>query len=545
MCYVKRICHRLGFLFCLIGGAVDAQEYPGLPEEATVKQTVEAPDSAFLFLKEAYEKAADEKRYTQAALSLQQLGQLCYHLGHYAQALDFHLQAADLFAREERTDLLADNLNDIGTLYYYNKQPAMARAQFNRAINLYEEAGNVNGMAVTYGNIGHWCEKNMQADSAFYYQRKALQQYARSSNLAGMAAIYEHIGSIYEDLEQYDSAAHYFNQALQLYNKADDRLPVIGIYNNLGDVLRKTGRYRQSITFSLTAAAMAAEENENYQLQSAYRDMAKAWHLLNRDDSSFYYQELSRKYLLAIYSAENSRQVAFLHVMNETEKKGREIIRLKSDHRNTVILSAASAIVIVLLVIVGILVISRQRLKIRNEKALHQQQRTVYEANKELMEADIKNKQLQEENLKQDLEQKARELSIHTLHVIQKNQLLEELLGKLEAMVKEDKRDQKKQLQQIILQINRNFDHDQYWGEFKTVFEQVHQSFFDNLKKYADSLTANDLKLVSLIKLNMSATDTATLLGISQDSLKVARYRLRKKINMPKEEGLNAFIQSL
>lgn len=544
MCYVVRICCWICILLCSIQLPVFAQDYFLQQEEAGRRQA-DAPDSVFLQLKALYDKAIDDKQFTTAAQSLQQLGQLCYHLGHYAQALDFHLQANDLFVKEKRVDMQADNLNDIGTLYYYNKQSDAALAQFQKALQLYTTAGNANGLGVTYGNIGHWYEKKLLHDSAFYFQQLALQQYEKSRNVPGMAEIYEHIGSIYEDLEKYDSASHYFNRALELYTKAHDELAIIGIYNNLGDVLRKTGQYQQSLQFSRTAVALSAAANENYQLQSAYRDMAKAWHLLNRDDSSFYYQELSRKYLLDIYSAENSKQIAFLQVMNETEKTNREMLKLKSDHRNTVVLTTASIIVIVLLVILGCLVISRQRLKIKNEQHLHQQQRSVFETQRELMESELKNKQLQEENLKQDLDQKARELSIHTLHVIQKNQVLEDLSARLETMVKDDRRDQKKQLQQIILQINRNFDHDQYWGEFRSVFEQVHQSFFTNLKNHAEGLTANDLKLVSLIKLNLSATEIATLLGISQDSLKVARYRLRKKINMPREENLNVFIQSL
>lgn len=543
MYYVARGClWLLMLLYC--GVTVHGQDYFSQEEEPGRGQS-EAPDSVFLQLKATYDKAMDEKKLTVAAQSLQQLGQLCYHLGHYAQALDFHLQANDLFTTEGRPDLLADNLNDIGTLYYYNKQSDAALAQFKRALHLYTEAGNASGLGVTYGNIGHWYEKKLLYDSAFYFQRLALQQYEKSRNVPGMAEIYEHIGSIYEDLERYDSASHYFNKALELYTQAKDELAIIGIYNNLGDVLRKTGAYQQSLWFSRKAAALSMEANENYQLQSAYRDIAKAWHLLQRDDSSFYYQELSRKYLLDIYSVENGKQMAFLQVMNDTEKKDREILKLKSDHRNTVVVTVASIIVIVLLVILGFLVISRQRLKIKNEQALHLQQKHVFETQRELMESELKNKQLQEENLKQDLDQKARELSIHTLHVIQKNQVLEDLSVRLEAMVKDDRRDQKKQLQQIILQINRNFDHDQYWGEFKSVFEQVHQSFFNNLKNYADGLTSNDLKLVSLIKLNLSPMEIATLLGISQDSLKVARYRLRKKINMPREENLNVFIQSL
>ena len=503
------------------------------------------PDSAFLKLRETYNKAQENKDYVTAASCLRQMGIICYHFGHYAQSLDFHLQAAEIFSRENCPELVADNLNDLGNLYYYNKQLPLARIQFEKALAIYREFNNRNGLANTYGKIGHLYEKRKLYDSAFYFQWLALFQHQATGNKSGMAEIYEHLGSIFEDLEQYDSAGHYFNKALLAYTQLNKKSSIIEVENNLGDILRKTGRYQESVSQSAKALRLAKETNDPYQISAACRDLAKAYHLLNRNDSAFHYLESGREQLLKIYSMENSKQVAFLQVMNETEKQHAEIEKLKIGHKNTIMMSIAAAIVIVLLVTIGMLVISRQRLKIKNEQAIQLQSLQRFENQKELMVADLKNKELQENNLKQDLDLKAKELSTYTLHIIQKNQLLEELRGKLEMLVKDDKRDQKKQLQQLIQQINNNFNHDQYWEEFRSVFDQVHQTFLTNLKKYAENLTSNDVKLVSLIKMNLPPADTATLLGISQDSLKVARYRLRKKINMPKEESLNTFIQTL
>jgi hypothetical protein len=50
---------------------------------------------------------------------------------------------------------------------------------------------------------------------------------------------------------------------------------------------------------------------------------------------------------------------------------------------------------------------------------------------------------------------------------------------------------------------------------------------------------------VALLKMNLASGDIATLLGISMDSLRVVRYRLRKKLNLPQGESLSVFIQSL
>jgi DNA-binding CsgD family transcriptional regulator len=176
---------------------------------------------------------------------------------------------------------------------------------------------------------------------------------------------------------------------------------------------------------------------------------------------------------------------------------------------------------------------------------LSERNRHIFETQKELMQVELANRQLQEDKLMEELEIRKKGLTSYTLHIIQKNQSLEDLRNKLELLIRDDKRDQKKQLQQLIHQINQNFNHDQYWNEFRETFEQIHQPFFDNLKKYSDDLTGNDLRMLSLIKLNMASKDMATLLGISQDSLRVSRYRLKKKLNLGQDESLTGFVQGL
>jgi Rad3-related DNA helicase len=158
---------------------------------------------------------------------------------------------------------------------------------------------------------------------------------------------------------------------------------------------------------------------------------------------------------------------------------------------------------------------------------------------------ELKNLQLEEQNLKQLLEVKSRELSTHTLNLIKHNQFLENLRSTLQAMVKEDKRDQKKQMNQILTEINQSFNHERNWKEFTVAFEQVHHQFLESLKKYSHDLTSADMRLIALLKMNLDSGDIATLLGISTDSLRVSRYRLRKKLNLAQGDNLSAFIQAL
>jgi len=532
-----------GMMALTIG--VSAQENDRAELAYTQRLSKQFPDSAFLLLREMYEQSLTRKDRLGTGICLQQMGQICYYLGNFPKALDFHGQADKLFRTEGDRERVAANLNDMGLLYYYNKQTGLARGQYDEALGIYRERGNAEGMADTYGRIGHLYEKRQSYDSAFLYQRLALQQYSRISHKQGMAKIYENMGSIYEDLARYDSSWYYFTHSLEMYNQAGEEVASIEVVNNLGDIYRKTGRYKEAIVQTRKALELAEKTGDLYEKGAAYRDLGKAYDLLHQEDSAYHYLELSRRATLDVYSRENNRQTAFLSVLFDIDKKNGEIVRLGNSRNITLIITVAVVIVVVLLVVLGWVIISRQRMKIHNERLQSQQNRQRHEAQHTLMEAELANKQLHENQLVQELDVKRKGLTSYTLHVIQKNQLLEHLRDRLSFLVKEDRRDQKKQLQQLIQQINQNFNHDQYWEEFRETFGQVHQQFFDTLKQHSDELTGNDLRLLSLIKLNLTSGDIATLLGISQDSLRVSRYRLKKKLNLGAEESLTTFIQSV
>jgi tetratricopeptide (TPR) repeat protein len=485
------------------------------------------PDSAFLILKKLYHDALRDNHKKSTGICLKQMGEICYSQGHYAQAMEYHQQANKIFSQLNEKSLLADNFNDLGAIYYQNMDKKNSRKQYDQALRLYQGLNNKIGLGETYGNIGHLYEKQQRYDSAFVYQRRALTAYITAGHKEGIGKIYENLGSIYEDLAQYDSARVYFDRSLALYKTVNDQVSSIEVINNIGDILRKTGNYTAGLLYSRKALQLSVQTKNEYQQASAYRDIAKSMNLMGRNDSAYHYMELSRKFLLNIYSDQNNRQMSFLQIIYDTDKKNDEIAKLENNHKVNRIISIAVVIVILLLVVMGLLTISRQRLKISENMAIAE-----------------KNEQL---NLAQQeqLELKSRELTSHTLQVIQHNQFLENMRGRIQEMISDDKRDQKKQLQQLVKQINQNMNHDQQWKDFTLVFEQLHQSFFDNLKTYCEDLTVNDIRLIALLKMNMSSKDMAAIFGISQDSLRVSRYRLRKKLNIPDGDNLSSFIQTI
>ncbi|SEW53948.1 tetratricopeptide repeat protein [Chitinophaga arvensicola] len=504
-----------------------AQDTLQMQLEAAGKLSQESPDAAFLALRRMHDLAISNQDEVTAGKCLQQMGKVCFILGHYAKSLDYYQQAANIFTAGGHKAEEAAVLNDMGQLYYRNINKKGAKAQYDKALQRYRQVNDKAGMAATYGYIGHYYEKQQQYDSAGYFQQLALTQYQSANDTFGMAGIYENLGTIHEDLASYDTALTYFRTALQLYDSRHDRIAAMEVLNNIGDVLRKTGDIKGSMPYSREALAIARQTNNKYQEAAACKDIAKAFNLMGRNDSAYYYMEYSRKCLLEIYSAQNNQQMNFLQILYDTNKKNDEILQLENSHKMNRIIYTAVVIVIVLLVILCLLTISRQKLKIS-------QAQTVSERNAEINRVQ-----------RDQLELKSKQLATHTLDVIQRNQFLDELRNTLSEMVQEDKRDQKKQLQQLVLKINQNVNHEKQWKEFTGIFEQVHQVFFDKLNALYSDLTNNDIKLLALHKMNMDSKDMATILGISPDSLRVARYRLRKKLNIAEGDTLNTFVQGL
>ncbi len=83
------------------------------------------------------------------------------------------------------------------------------------------------------------------------------------------------------------------------------------------------------------------------------------------------------------------------------------------------------------------------------------------------------------------------------------------------------------------------------WQAFRGVFDKVYPGFSTRLREKIPDLTPADTRLLTLTKLGLSSREMATMLGISTEAIKKTRYRLRKKIDLPEEGGLEELVQMI
>lgn len=146
----------------------------------------------------------------------------------------------------------------------------------------------------------------------------------------------------------------------------------------------------------------------------------------------------------------------------------------------------------------------------------------------------IKNKQLN-----QEIESKNRELTISTMSIIKKNEILNKI--KKELMVKNADEVNK----QVIKTIDKNINNKKDWEFLEEAFNNADKDFLKKVKRLHPQLTPNDLRFCAYLRLNLSSKEIAPLLNISVRSVEIKRYRLRKKMNLPHEKSLVDYILAI
>lgn len=469
-------------------------------------------------------------------------GELLMGLGLYQEALSPLYDAETLFLELDCNSCLAETHNLLGQLYYKIKTPEAALARHQKALALFSKDKNWHGIAESKGFIGGMHEKMGEYSLALIFQNESLEMFKDQGNQSDMAFALENIGSIYEDLERLDSAHYYFDQAFAYNLLAGDSSALIGNLNNLGDVFRKEGNQDSAIVYSLKALQLSERLGNSYQKRSALVDLAKSNELKGSFEIAYSYLEQVRHLSEEIFSEEAARQLAVKEAQYEVNDKIAQIAQLEQVSRSSV--RIRWLLIFLLLVLAGLAwaMINRQKLKIQSSKDLLDRQKELLEIKERLIATEKENINLLEARMATEVEAQSKALTAQTLHVLDKNQMLEEIQEKLKKSLEEDPKEQKKKIRNLIKQIDYNFSQDTDWDDFKFSFEKVHQDFFKKLNQPGNELTPGELKLASLMRMNLNSKEIASTLGISPESLRISRYRLRKKLNLDKGESLQQFL---
>ncbi len=192
-----------------------------------------------------------------------------------------------------------------------------------------------------------------------------------------------------------------------------------------------------------------------------------------------------------------------------------------------------TALIVYLLLFAALLFAVHKIYKRRHEKFVEESEKALRMKNLEAEQEIIK---LKNRELEQNMTSKNKELAVSTMSLIKKNEFLNIVKDRLKDA------EQSAQVRSVVKTIDKEISEEDNWKFFKKAFSNADKDFFKKMKAKHPDLTSNDLKLCAYLRLNLSSKEIAPLLNISVKSVEIKRYRLRKKMDLPREVNLTDYI---
>lgn len=440
---------------------------------------------------------------------------------------------------------LANTRLNIGMVYADLKEYTKALHYYEQAINEFTALGLKGRIATTFTKIGTMLIEEHKDEEALRYLSDALKMHRDNNFTYGIAEAHNKLGILYLHKNEIEQAYYHIKKSKELGSKVND---IDGLTNNLiinGKILRLSGKLDEAAVEVDKGLQLAKENNlKKYEL-FAYDELKELRKQQAKPEEAYVFYD---KYLFlrdSLFNLEKSKQIAYLEFENELEKKDKELIMLKAEEKKDDLIQLILMLSVIIISICGLMiyVISRQRAKKSNELA--SKTRELLEAAHTLTQKELENSELKQRELRQQLDFKNKELSSYTLNFIKKNEIIERIQQTIQNIRKSSSIEKSKLITDLNKIVRTNLSIDKDWDDFSRFFEDAHQGFYTKLKSQHEDLSTNDLRICSLIMLNLNVKEMAGILGISPDSARTARYRLRKKLKLTPEQEIFTYLVKL
>lgn len=472
--------------------------------------------------------------------------------GSYEYALAFLLDGLTTYKKIQDTLGIANCTMNIGLVYQDQLNNTRALDYFFEAIELFEMIDRQDRIATTYNKIGTIYIQQNKFEDAYNYLFQALSIHTKNDFTYGIAESHNRLGLLNEQDQKLDEALTHFNTSYELGQSIKDYYGMAQNLAEIGKIHLIRQEYQKAEMTLQNAIQIAHQASSNKWLRDIYHTLKNLYRQLGDFQRSLEYYDKYVAMKDSLFNEELATKISNLELKNQQEAqekalelKKQEILLLEQQARFDQLMQYILIAGILISLVMAYLIWSQQRLKIRKRNDLIQKSRELYHSRQKLAKVEIENAKLKEHELQKELDFKNKELTSYALNFVQKNEIFQDLKQSIQDLKKKPAISIDKKVQDLDRMINQSLHIDKDWEDFKLYFEQVHKNFFNLLKENCPNLSSSELKLCALIRLNLNMKESAAILGISPESVKTARYRIRRKLDLEREASILDYLIKL
>ncbi|MDR6967960.1 tetratricopeptide (TPR) repeat protein [Flavobacterium arsenatis] len=479
------------------------------------------------------------------------MGIIYVNLSEYVEALNHYLDAYTVAIKHLDPTREMVVLNNIAVLYAMERNFAKAKEYYLKAYHIAKQEGNsikvalyAINLAKTENSVKKYKEGKVYIEEALTILRedKNNQKYVIAAEITFAECL------IFEG--KLDQAKQ---KLVELYAKTkndSDKENKASILFKMAHVYWVEKNYEKSIFYIKLALKDTKELERRLDL---YDSLSEAYVEINDFKNAFESKNEVLKIRDSLAKINNAK-------LYETNKVRFEIQNYKNDLNSQLEKSNLERKIFIAAILIFVVLLFGVYRTYRNRSIKQEQKKIIAEREQKIIALELEKEKnenlllekhvkeienealLEQETLKNEIEQKNRKLSARALYLSGRNEMIEEIVDSLSGLPEVS---QNIKLKTHIKTLKDHLKTDAEWDTFIVHFEEVNQGLLSALKEKHPNLSSNDTRFICYVYMNLSLKEIGTIFNITQEACRKRKERIFRKMEIDKDVSFYEYLSRL
>jgi tetratricopeptide (TPR) repeat protein/DNA-binding CsgD family transcriptional regulator len=475
------------------------------------------------------------------AIDYGELASVYNTMANYEKSISYLLKGIELLKKEKNQEKLPALEQKLANTYLAQRNFKFSIDLYNECLKDFKRLGQMKNYYLTLVNLAEakiHIDDYSGAKNALAEAVKGLEEFGDKSMIG---ICYAKLGNAEENLKNHAKALAAYKKGIDILLAAKSNRAVRIVAEYL-DLLNKDKNYTQSLEMVNRVDRLGLFEISPDEDRMLYKkSVGDAYSGSNNSEAAIQAYQETIKMKDSIAETEREMAIREVQAKFQTELQREKNVTLEAsnkvlekDLRTERTLTLLYVIGALSVIIVVLLALRSFRLKNR----LQQVELKTMEAEKNMIQQQHQHEQELINAQREIIDEKQRELTTTALRMANFQDGVTQIIDKCTTGEITKIPDMKKELQLLAKQ-------EDYWKQFETRFNHVHPEFGNSLQMRFSKLTKNDIEFCSLLKLNLSNKEIASLLQISHESAITKKYRIKKKMEINDDEEFERMLMEM
>lgn len=402
-------------------------------------------------------------------------------LGHYDKALETYLDTLALAQQGEVSAYVDRCMYNIATIYMRMNDFTRAIEYATIAAQLYEKNGDKRGWALAQQTAAHAYTGLGKAKESIVCVLRAEEIFHALSATDNLADMQLCRGNIALLTDDTTLALQCFTTAQTMGEQTENKAIIGSSKAYIGKVYVRMKQYKKALGYCLAAKEMFESFGDRHLLYSVCEQLSELYEATGDLGKALHYRKWYGELKEEIVGMKKQQALADIHIRKELDA-------------------------------------------IEREREAYQKKSAV---------------------LEQEVVRTTKALTETSLRLVQKNAAIRQVAQQLQKVADAEYSRENGALQPLMQQVEQAGSSEEAWQLFEREFEHLYNGYRTQLLRHCPALSPMELKVCTLLKLNLLSKEIAQILWLSPRTVDRHRYNIRKKLHLAPDNNLVTYLARL